>query len=46
MYHFVPKYNDLSVILLCRLNLLFFVCSSEYNCLCLVTISYIIILIS
>ena len=23
MYHFIPKYNDLSVILLCRLNLLF-----------------------
>ena len=46
MYHFIPKYNDLSVILLYRLNLLFFVCSSEYNCLCLVTISYVIILLS
>ena len=45
MYDFIPKYNDLSVILLCRLNLLFLVCSSEYNGLCLVTISYIIILI-
>ena len=32
-------YNDLSVILLCRLNLIF-VCSIECNCLCLVTISY------
>ena len=46
MYHFIPKYNDLFVILLCRLNFIFFVCSSAYNCLCLVTISYIIILIS
>ena len=46
MYHFIPKCDDLSVILLYRLYLLFFVCSSEYNCLCLVTINYVIILIS
>ena len=38
------RYSDLSVILLCKLNLIFIMCSSACNCLCLVTISYITIL--